>query len=510
MMSLGISDTIILPSVSDAQKLIDIHNTSIILVNGEGMNSDNLRLLAEFIKTAINSIIIIFSEASSFDLSHFSIKNKVYDYIADPFLNNTLSDVIRSVSIEKDEHVYEEKQNNIKAHIALKEKAFRAILDGSIPSKESDITRALTGLRLTSILSSSYYIILHDLKYWDELLSSTGWNKIDVEFALKNILRELFESFNSDIPVILPVFQKCYLTLVASNDGEYTIDSILQKCKQFNSIFKKLTGYGVNSCISSISTLPELAAKASILLDIIQKEPSLEGAVLTERDYKPYEQQEINYNAFIDRCYESILKNNTIETAESIKILIDSVRSNSDYSFYHLQSVARNYSQSLTSLLSLKGIDSRVLNTDVNYRRLLNRSPWGIHSLQLYLEGASSLTFELLNRYSNEHSVISDIKKYIVQHISEDIGRSQLAEVFFLHEDYLSRLFKKEEGISLTQYITKSRVETAKNLLRIPSLSVTVVAEKAGFANFSYFSTIFKKETGQSPSEYKRLNQNFR
>ena len=87
------------------------------------------------------------------------------------------------------------------------------------------------------------------------------------------------------------------------------------------------------------------------------------------------------------------------------------------------------------------------------------------------------------------------------------ITREELAEVVFLNEDYMSRLFRKQEGISLTQYMTDRKIEKAKELLEVPDITVTMAAEEIGITNFHYFSKIFKREVGISPSEYKRRCQ---
>ena len=86
----------------------------------------------------------------------------------------------------------------------------------------------------------------------------------------------------------------------------------------------------------------------------------------------------------------------------------------------------------------------------------------------------------------------------------EEIHREQLGELVFLNTDYLSRIFKKEKGISISNYIIQKRVEEAKKLLTQSTLPINTVSLYVGYSNFSYFTKMFKDNTGYAPLEYRR------
>ena len=89
------------------------------------------------------------------------------------------------------------------------------------------------------------------------------------------------------------------------------------------------------------------------------------------------------------------------------------------------------------------------------------------------------------------------------------LGRDTIAAQFFLSADYLDRLFKRESGQTLTDFILQSRIALAKQLLENEGLRISDISSKVGFINPSHFSSAFKKVTGISPYAYrKQLDSN--
>lgn len=85
-----------------------------------------------------------------------------------------------------------------------------------------------------------------------------------------------------------------------------------------------------------------------------------------------------------------------------------------------------------------------------------------------------------------------------------EIGLSVIAATLMISPSYLSRNFKKHHGVTITQYITNCRIEHAKTLLLKSGLSVSHIAHNVGFQDFFYFSKLFKKNTGMSPSQFRK------
>lgn len=104
-------------------------------------------------------------------------------------------------------------------------------------------------------------------------------------------------------------------------------------------------------------------------------------------------------------------------------------------------------------------------------------------------------------RYS---APIQQALTYVSQHYAEDISLNTVADMVFLNRDYLSRQFKKEVGVNFSEYLTRCRMEQAKQLIERTSLRVSDIALEVGIPNMSYFSTVFHRVFGCSPNEARR------
>ncbi|WNR46154.1 response regulator transcription factor [Paenibacillus roseipurpureus] len=104
---------------------------------------------------------------------------------------------------------------------------------------------------------------------------------------------------------------------------------------------------------------------------------------------------------------------------------------------------------------------------------------------------------------SKSQKVISRIKQYIDQNYMNNITIQLLAEEVFLSPTYMCQIFKQETGETIIEYLTKVRIDKAKELLKSPDLKIFVIAEMVGFENATYFTSVFKKITGLIPGKYR-------
>ncbi|MBR2869879.1 MAG: helix-turn-helix domain-containing protein [Clostridia bacterium] len=108
------------------------------------------------------------------------------------------------------------------------------------------------------------------------------------------------------------------------------------------------------------------------------------------------------------------------------------------------------------------------------------------------------------NQQKTYNPLIENFKGFIEDNLEYNVGAEELAQMFHYNKKYLGRLFKKQTSEFLTEYGNKRRVERAKELLSSGNLSVKQAALKVGIDNVPYFNRLFKKLTGQTPSEFRK------
>lgn len=122
-----------------------------------------------------------------------------------------------------------------------------------------------------------------------------------------------------------------------------------------------------------------------------------------------------------------------------------------------------------------------------------------------YFMELSSIIFEFKkNEYIKHNSRIIDyIKKYIVENIGGDLSVTNLAELIHYNPSYLSRLFKKYAGESISDYISDVRFDCAQKLLQKNNMRINEMSMYMGFKTSSYFIRFFKKKVNMTPQEFR-------
>lgn len=101
-------------------------------------------------------------------------------------------------------------------------------------------------------------------------------------------------------------------------------------------------------------------------------------------------------------------------------------------------------------------------------------------------------------------SLFKKILTYIQEHDTEELSLTALAEMYNISSSRLSTLIKKELGLSFSEYITARRMQKAKEFLKDDSRSIEEIANAVGYHDYFYFTKVFKKTQGISPSKYRK------
>ncbi len=127
-----------------------------------------------------------------------------------------------------------------------------------------------------------------------------------------------------------------------------------------------------------------------------------------------------------------------------------------------------------------------------------------LNLLKIFAQHLSMLSNQLvMQRQTAEPPVITRAKEFIEQNHTEDLTLGEVAKAVHSSTFYFCKMFKKATGINFTDYLSRIRVEKAKNLLLNRNLRISEIAYEVGFQSLTHFNRVFKRLLGQSPSEYR-------
>ena len=122
---------------------------------------------------------------------------------------------------------------------------------------------------------------------------------------------------------------------------------------------------------------------------------------------------------------------------------------------------------------------------------------------------------EILKLYSSdlkdyqktrEDELVKQALQYINEHYADELALANIAEQFHFHPNYFSFLFKKKTGVTIREYILRTRIEKAKELMKDPRAKLIDVALAVGYQDQAHFNRAFKNFTGIAPSQYRKQN----
>ncbi|QHW32834.1 response regulator [Paenibacillus rhizovicinus] len=197
-----------------------------------------------------------------------------------------------------------------------------------------------------------------------------------------------------------------------------------------------------------------------------------------------------------------------MELGDSAKVgaymnrILDVLLTQEPASFSYVQAFGMSFLSELIRNLKWKDDADGEMNI-LMWRRMLDCSSTGQIVLLLVDYVDRYMTIEKKERMNQQHNLISRIAAFIEERLQENWTVKQLAEEFSLNASYLSVLFKREMGKTISEFVQEIRIDRARRLLKDPGIKVYEVADRVGIQTSAYFTYLFKKMVGCTPQEYR-------
>lgn len=486
---IGIKRVFTADNVRQARKIFETFPVDILVTDIEMPQGSGLELL-EWVKSKnypVESLVL--SGYAHFAYAQKAMQYGGRDYMLKPISNRELSEVIRNIVREK------QSRNSL-----VRESR------GHFESWKRAVGGAINTLRITpelrSLCSPNDSFCLEILRN----LSDTGKNDTElrlVNFVLRNVIQEFFENRGLELEYAGQLHDSEWLVVFRENGrlssiGEYTCQ--MQEC------LREVVQLDFCVYLGKIGTLDELPGSYDALQRILKEAIPNGQGIFLEGDWDRGQEQ-----ACVLPDFRVLTERMSTDIPAVKEELLAYIRELSE-SHSATQSVFQAFIDGLLTMINQNLADRNILRSRIfdereyeeGYRRAFLSVPW--------MEEWISYLFDKLDGYQyssrKQEYIVEKLKRYIEDHLEADLSRKELSKIVYLSEDYLSKIFAAETGSSISNYVTGRRIARARQYLAETSMSVSQIAMKVGYSNFSYFSKSFRDLTGKTPNEYRNSVKN--
>ena len=481
--SVGIDEVFCCRNISEARELLSKTAIVVLLCDIEMPGGSGLELLLWIQEQKIDVVCIMLTCHADFEYSVQALRLQGFDYILKPAENRVLLDAVsRAVEDRRRKHP-QQQYERISQHM---DAVLRHLWTEYLQQPGGKISEALlseTGLAESDSLS---LILL-------QFLSAVPKESVSP-------IRQLAE------PLCrweLELNQMQILCLGAAVTSDESV-AYRNRCQELLKNCQALLDYPCN-CILALSVpLAELPAAVSQMRSLAVRNVSLGNTILSLGDAPMTAERFLEPNPEIWRVL--LQEGRQSEFVAEVQNTLTRYTSTGIVSQNELMAYTTNVMNVLYAF-------SRQHCTDDPERLSLLMEQIGrgttvrnLADFDSWLKEASA--FVLRDAVLNDRErTVARVKSYIQEHLGERLVCEQIARMVYLNVDYLERLFKRETGLTITDYIANCRIDMAKKLISDTSMPISSVAQEVGYTSFSYFSKLFRRSTGMSPRDYRRKNR---
>ncbi|MGI6018672.1 MAG: response regulator transcription factor [Marvinbryantia sp.] len=493
---LNISTVFTAYNIRQARSLMEEYPVHILLCDIDMPQGNGLELL-EWVRAKELDIECMFlSSYANFAYAQMAVRLSAREYLLKPISTMELERVLgRIVGIVQKKRKAEDVQIS-----SPRIKMWENLLLRRVP-EDICISEAVE----KKICRSEEHFSLVLVRILESAISETEKKDIAIfDFVIRNITAEFFQVGGVSNETLLEA-------VVHISDLEWMLalraeSDIRERVKEVTVHLKKGIGRQMGIYLGSPTAFAEIGRSRARLENMEQHAVLDEDEVLYEGSWEfakkrytapPWEiwEKEMLQTDGVERIREKLLQ------------YIEEQRQQGGWHKNTLSSFLRELVQLLYKYLNDRKYSYAQIFDDsefASYEKTAKASVVGLREFVRYIFGK----LERNGGETNQEDVVYQIRDFIEQHLGENITRATLAQEVFLSEGYLSKIFLKETGISLPNYIAERRIEKAREYLENSTLPVSRIATEVGYNNFSYFSKTFRELTGCTPNEYRmRINK---
>ncbi|MBS4218334.1 helix-turn-helix domain-containing protein [Bacillus sp. FJAT-49711] len=488
-----------------AKSIFEQHHIDLLLSDIDMPKGSGIELLSWVREHHPYTEAIFISCHSEFTFAKQAVKLKSLNYLLKPIdykeLEEEIKEAFRKIQENRNlNHLEESFLHLQEVHRSNQKETFwRNLIDEMISSSEKEINYYLGKYEMKFDINAGFLPILAHIQYThnEELLHR---NEIKIK-ASQYVQTEIMKIEPNVTMIQLSQSHLLFISekLVDHNQIVNHCEQIITQCRQ--SLYMDVCFYigeqsPLNNMVSVVHELKKMDKN-----NVLHTNKTFTIGHHNSSYFTPNLPKstwiELMKNGSKDKILDEIQQFIT-----SWKIADMNVTRNSLHVFY------QDFLQIIFYLLQAKGLEAnKVFSNKVLLNELENIGT--IDDFKEWILFLTTLTMEQIHPNEDSYSVVDKVKEFINENISiHKLTRDDIANHVYLNPDYLTRIFKKQTGVSISTYMQHVRMEKAKQLLTQTELPISTIGLECGYTNFSYFSTLFKNYTHLNPMEFRRTFMN--
>ena len=476
----------------------------VIVADVEMPGKNGLELLAEVHKLYPYTLRIVLTSHPVFSYAQEGLKQGIFDYIVQPApfteIENSLRKAAYTVKQNSNDRQIYEYGNLFKLH---ENEFLMGIISRLYLNNPQDVDASIALLNQTGYAFSkdSFIQIL-----WIDVFDYSQRNpnapsQHKILAALNDIIKNLpeFASFASFItPDSLHAFSVFIISPV-SEMLELSQEALFLFNQKLNEHLHSRFAIYI-SCVFRYRDIGSIMQHARyVMSNNITKEPGIHyiDAVTFKTNI------ENSLSNYISR-WDNLLHSGQITMLrKDIFSILERVSKTSQNKYQALCKIHQQLLQLFFRYFYDNNIDtSSFLIGDYSYRRLMDYCS-SVENVKKMVDYLITVTEASFHSELKTDDYVSNAKDYITKHYNEDISVKSVSECVHLNPEYFTRLFKKETGMNIKDFITDCRISMAKDLLQHSNLTVSMIASEVGYSSFPHFTSVFRSVTGMTPSQFR-------
>lgn len=498
----------------DALEKLEHLEPDVVLTDIRMPYMDGLTLTARIREKYPSMKILIFSGYDDFEYAKQAIKLKVTEYILKPVNGEELAVILRRIRDSLDEEI--EQRRNIDS---LRESylgslpILRELFLNNLVSRTTDVTAVVPRLREygIDILDARKWLaaVIHveqvervetrELSMHQELIPISVRGL--VEDSLKTYCR--FAVFNSMEGI----------TVIAAIDENNTQTGLINLfgdiCKESRRLLEISITVGVGR---SCDALQEIGISYQEAVDALGYRAIVgEGGTIYINDVEPVSRGKLQFHAKDEENLTAAIKFGSREAIENMLKNFSACMEDAKVHARQYQLYMLSIANCLFRLMQQYGLDIDAMfdskeQYEVILKGICNKAEFADRIISVACRMNEALNRE---RDNTTRKVIEEAKEYIRERYSDsELSVEMLCRYLHMSPAYFSTVFKKETGQSYVNYLTEVRLKKAVELLNETDDKTYMIAQKVGYQEQNYFSYVFKKRYGVSPTKYRGTQEN--